>query len=82
MKSIKLSNYFELVKPTYIYVQVIPHKSIRNYNSSNIAKAVAHTYRAIDKRIKRKQKKIFFETNFKVSYVIDIENNNANFYFK
>lgn len=81
MKSIKLSNYFELVKPTYIYVQVIPHKSIRNYNSSNIAKAVAHTYRAIDKRIKRKQKKIFFETNFKVSYVIDIENNNANFYF-
>lgn len=81
MKSIKLSEYFELVKPTYIYLRIIPHKSIRNYNSSNIVKAIAHTYRAINKRVYKAKKKLFFETNFKISYVIDIEGNNANFYF-
>lgn len=81
MKSIKLSDYFEFVNPKYIYLRIIPHKSIRNYNSSNIAKAIANTYRGINKRIRREQKKLFFETNFKISYVIDIEHNNASFYF-
>ena len=80
-KSIKLSDYFQLVKPKYIYIQIIPHKSIRNYNSSNIAKAIAHTYRAINRRIYKKQKKIWFETSFKISYIIDIAGGNANFYF-
>lgn len=80
-KSIKLSDYFKLVKPTYVYLQIIPHKSIRNYNSSNIAKAIAHTYRSINRRIYKAQKKLFFETSFKISYVIDIRDNNAKFYF-
>lgn len=80
-KSITLEKYFELVKPKYIYIQIIPHKSIRNYNSSNIAKAIAHTHRAINRRIYKQQKKIFFETSFKISYIIDIKNNDVNFYF-
>jgi hypothetical protein len=86
MKSIKLSSYFELIKPTYQYIQIIPHKSIRNYNSSNIAKAIAHTYKSIDRRIRKEKKKIFFECDFKISYMIDInknsdKNDNASFYF-
>ncbi|MDU1279244.1 MAG: hypothetical protein E6960_12270 [Clostridium sp.] len=81
MKRIKLSEYFKLVKPTYVYLQITPHKSIRNYNSANISKAIAHTYRAINRRIYKAQKKLFFETNYKISYVIDIKNNNAKFYF-
>lgn len=81
MKSIKLSDYFKLIKPTYVYLQITPHKSIRNYNSANISKAIAHTYRAINRRIYKQQKKLFFETNYKISYVIDIKNNNAKFYF-
>lgn len=80
-KSIKLSDYFKLIKPTYVYLQITPHKSIRNYNSANISKAIAHTYRAINRRIYKQQKKIFFETNYKISYVIDIKDNNAKFYF-
>lgn len=79
--SIKLSDYFALVKPTYRYIQIVPHKSIRNYNSSNIAKAIAHTYKSINRRIYKSQKKLFFETSFKISYVIDISNNDTNFYF-
>lgn len=81
MKSMRLSKYFELIRPEYVYIQIIPHKSIRNYNSSNIAKAIAHTYKSIDKRIRKEKKKIFFECDFKISYMIDIKNNNANFYF-
>ncbi|MDU5111161.1 MAG: hypothetical protein E6248_11985 [Clostridium sp.] len=81
MKSIKLSEYFKLIKPTYIYLQITPHKSIRNYNSANISKAIAHTYRAINRRIYKQQKKLFFETSYKISYVIDIKDNNAKFYF-
>lgn len=81
MEALKLSTYFKLINPTYTYIQIIPHRSIRNYNSSNIAKAISHTYKAINKRVHREQKKIFIETNFKISYIIDIEKNNASFYF-
>lgn len=73
--------YFKLIKPTYVFVKITPHKSIRNYNSSNIAKAITHTYRSLDKRIRFEQKKLTFETNFKISYMVDIESNNVSFYF-
>lgn len=81
MKSIKISDYFELRKPTYKYIQIIPHKSIRNYNSSNIAKAIANTYRSINRRIYKEQKKLIIETEFKISYIVEIESSNTNFYF-
>lgn len=80
-KTLKLSEYFELRKPSYIYIKITPHKSIRNYTSNNIAKTIAHSYKAINRRIYREQKKLIIETNFKISYIIDIQNNNANFYF-
>ncbi|MEF9952177.1 MAG: hypothetical protein RR782_02775 [Clostridium sp.] len=81
VKSIPYKRYLELVRPEYIYLKITPDKSIRNYNSSNIAKAITHTYKSIDKRIKREQKKIWIETNFKISYVIDIQKNDVGFYF-
>ena len=81
MRSIKISDYFELRKPTYKYIQIIPHKSIRNYNSNNIAKAIANTYRSINRRIYREKKKLIIEYEFKISYIVDIDNNNTNFYF-
>lgn len=81
MKSMKLSNYFELVKPTYKYIKIISHKAIRNYNSDNLAKFIALSYKSLDRRIRREQKKIFFETNFKISYVIDIQGSECSFYF-
>lgn len=81
MQRLTLEKYFELVKPKYTFLKITPHKSIRNYNSVNIAKAITHTWRGINNRIRREQKKLFFETNFKISYIVDIEENNANFYF-
>lgn len=81
MKSLKLSNYFELIKPEYVYLKLTSHKGIRNYNSDNISKMIAYTYKSFDKRIRIEQKKLFFETQFKISYIIDIQNNDCNFYF-
>lgn len=78
---LSLSKYFQLVKPKYVYLKITPHKNTRNYNSTNIAKAIQHTYKAITQRIKFEQKKLFIKTVFKVSYVIDIKNGNADFYF-
>lgn len=79
--SISIDKYFELVKPKYIYIKITPHKSTRNYNTTNIAKAIALSYKGLNERIRREQKKIWLETNFKISYMIDIVDKNANFYF-
>lgn len=79
--SIPISKYLQLIKPSYVYLQITPHKSTRNYNSTNIAKAIQHTYKAINKRVKLEKNKLMIETNFKISYVIDIRKTNTNFYF-
>jgi uncharacterized protein YlaI len=81
MKSIKISDYFQLTKPEYVYIKIIPHKSIRNYNSVNIAKAIKNSYRAVKNRIHKEQKKLIIDTNFKVSYIIDIHSKDISFYF-
>lgn len=81
MKSMKLSDYYKVIKPTYRYIKITTHKSIRNYNTTNIAKTVANTYKSLDSCIKREGKKLIFETSFKISYVIDIYKEEANFYF-
>lgn len=79
--SIPLDKFFKLIKPNYVYIKITPHKALGNHNSTNIAKAIALSYKSILKRIRREQKKLWVETNFKVSYMIDIVNKDANFYF-
>jgi hypothetical protein len=81
VSSIKISRYFEIIHPVYIYLKIIPHKSVRNYNTSEIAKAMSDTYRSIIKRVHKEEKKILFETQFKISYIMDIRKNDINFYF-
>ena len=78
---IPLEKYFQLIKPQYTYIKIVPDRSIRNYNSENIAKAIKYTYKSIAKRIKIEEKKLWIETNFKISYIIDIQSNGASFYF-
>lgn len=80
-KSLALNKYFELVKPRYTYIKIIPDKSIRNYNTTNIVKAIAYTYKSLLKRVRIEQKKLFFETSFKVTYLIDITKSDVSFYF-
>ena len=73
----KLSTYFEIKKPTYSVLQVIPHSSCRNYNSSTIGKFVASMKRDIHKE----ERKFVVESEVKCSYVIDICKNDVRFYF-
>ena len=81
MKSLKLSEYFEIIHPKYIYLRIIPHRSNLNNNTSIIAKTMADTYKGILKRVRKEQNKIIIETDFKISYLIDISKDNTDFYF-
>lgn len=77
----KLKEYFEIIKPEYAYLKITPDTSIRNYNSTSIAKAIHHMQKTIKDRIRIEDKKLTFETNIKCSYLIDIYKDNVNFYF-
>jgi hypothetical protein len=81
LKTLSFSDYIEIRKPTYIFIKITSHKSIRNFNSTQIAKMIALTYKTLNKKMYKEQKKLIIECNFKISYVVDIVENNANFYF-
>lgn len=81
IKTMKLKDYFEIQKPIYKILKLTPYISIRNYNSSNIAKAIQYMYKSITQRIHREEKKFFIETPVKCSYMIDVKKNNVDFYF-
>lgn len=81
MKSMKLSQYFEVINPTYACLRIIPHSSTRNYNSSILAKMTANMYRSIKKSIEIKERKFIYHTSFKCSYMIDIQKSDVGFYF-
>lgn len=80
-KSIGISNYFELVKPQYIFFKLTPHNSCRNNSSDKLAQLVNKLYIDFTKRIYIEEKKLFFRTDTKVSYYIYLEKQKAEFYF-
>lgn len=82
MKSIKLSDYFEIKNPSYVYLKLIPDSSIRNYNTSSIAKSIALMYKTLFNRIVRENKKLIVETNINIEYITHISKNDISFYFK
>lgn len=79
--SIPIDKYFNLVKPNYIYIKVTPHKSLKNHNTTNLAKTVALSYKKLNERVRKEQKKLWVETDFKISYLIDIHHGDVSFYF-
>lgn len=81
VKSINMSDYFKILKPTYVYLKITPDTSIRNYNSAIIAKTIQSLHKTLINRIHRDCKTWTFECPAKVSFYIYIEKNNAEFYF-
>lgn len=79
-KSMKLKDYLEIVHPKYVILKLTPDTSIRNYNSSNIAKAIQYMYKSIFQRIRREEKKFFIYTPEKASFFIDIRKDDVSFY--
>lgn len=80
-KSIKMSKYFELVNPEYVYFKLTPHSSCRNSNSDKLAQMVNKLYLDFTKRVYIEEKKLFLKTDTKISYYIYLEHNKAEFYF-
>lgn len=81
MKSMRLSQYYEIINPTYECLKIIPHSSTRNYNSSAIAKMVANMYVSIKKSIRWHERKFVVKTPLKCSYMIDIKKTDVSFFF-
>lgn len=95
MKSIKVSDYFRIVKPQYVYLKLTPNNSIRNQSSHKLAKTFAGMFRNIFQMIKRDEKKLIkalgrkfligtkysLQQVAKVSYYIYMERNKVEFYF-
>ncbi|MGL5381052.1 hypothetical protein [Clostridium sp.] len=80
-ESIKLSDYYEVVNPTYTLFKLIPHNSCRNGASEKIAQLVNKVYMELQKRVYIEDKKLIVKTRSKVSYYIYIEKNKAEFFF-
>jgi len=88
VKTIKISDYLQIIKPEYAYLKLTPDTSIRNYDSSNIAKTISHMYKNISDQISRSEKyPHWYNIHFKIekavkcSYLIDICKDNVSFYF-
>jgi hypothetical protein len=95
MKSIKLSDYFKIVKPQYVYLKLTPNNSIRNQSSHKLAKTISAMYRNIIQMIKIDERKIVkvlgktlrvwtkgsLQQVAKVSYFIYMEKQKVEFYF-
>jgi hypothetical protein len=81
MKSMRISDYLEFKYPTYTYLKVVPSTSIRNYDSGKIVNLVASLYKSIKDNVHLVEKKLFFESNAKVSFYIYMEKTTVDFYF-
>ena len=81
MKSIKLSEYFKVVRPEYIYLKLTPATSVRNYDSDKIARTIANLHRTLTHRIRKRNKQYFFDAPSKVAYFMYLEKGKVEFYF-
>jgi len=97
MKGIKLSNYFEIIHPEYVYLKLTPNNSIENKSTDRIAKSISTIFQGVSRHIKVGEGKLIrlypFKRQFmvgtkysyqmpeKVSYFIFIEKENVEFYF-
>ena len=78
--SIKISDYFQINKPEYTYLKLIPNTSIKNNKACDIAKIINDIYVNINERFKRKNKGFSYDVPAKVSFIVDINKDNASFY--
>ena len=78
--SIKMSDYFRINKPEYTYLKLIPNTSIKNNKACDIAEIINGIYVDINERFKKQNKGFVYNLPAKVTFIIDINKDNANFY--
>ena len=71
-KSIKISDYFQINKPKYTYLKLIPSTSVKNNRATDVASIINDIYVDIDKRFKRCNKGFSYDMPSKVSFIIDM----------
>jgi hypothetical protein len=81
----KLSDYFELQKPKYVNLQIIPHSSNRNYDTEILVQTMASIYKLPYQRLRKeinenKNFKFTFELPEKSSFEISITKEDCQFY--
>ncbi|MFY2157390.1 hypothetical protein ACOSZF_17270 [Cytobacillus firmus] len=95
MKTIKLSKYFKIVRPEYIFIKLTPNNSIRNQTTHKLAKAIASLHKNVIQNIKKEEVKLVkalgkefllgtqfsFEMSSKVSFLVYVEKKKIEFYF-
>ena len=54
----KISEYYQVIKPNYKYLKIIPHTSSKNNKSDEIAAYVNSMYKSLKKRIYKENCKI------------------------
>lgn len=81
LKSIPIAKYFEIQSQEYVYLKLIPSKSIRNNRTYSILDLVNKMYLNINKLIKIEDNKLIIRTQLKASYYIHITKEKINFYF-
>lgn len=81
MLSIPISKYFEIKNQEYIYLKLIPTKSIKNNKTHDILRLVNKMFVNLNKLICIEDKKLVIKTQLKASYYIYITKEKINFYF-
>jgi hypothetical protein len=97
MKGIKLSDYFKIIHPEYVYLKFTPNNSIENKNTDRIAKSISTIFKGVSRHLKVEEGKLIklypfkrqfmvgtkysYQTSEKVSYFIFIEKERVEFYF-
>lgn len=80
IKSIKISDYFEIRNPSYEILKLTPTKSNRNTQTDKIAELVNKMYKKTDNLIYKENKKLIIEQQYKFSFYIHIEKQSIRFY--
>lgn len=80
-----ISKYFEIVKPKYSILQIIPHTSNRNYDTELIAQTIGSLYKRSWERIElnktgRYTFKLSYYQQEKSSFIVDISKKDCKFY--
>lgn len=80
IKSIKISDYFEIRNPEYEILKLTPTKSNRNTQTDKIAELVNKMHRKTDKLIYKENKKLIIEHQYKFMFYIHIEKQSVKFF--
>lgn len=79
--SMTLSDYYKIVNPRYVYLKLIPSTGIRNYNSSQLAALANDICKGLAQRIRIEDKKLIYEKQTSIKYVIYQSEKEVAFYF-